>query len=242
MQKQTEPSLSYVVPLFFDQKTNDTLLRVLNHYSRYSKSLLDKIHFILVDDCSPLEIKLPEIPNLHITLLRITSDIRWNQGGARNLGVNYASTSKLLLTDIDHIFPERTLKYLLRRPFRYGDLFRFRRFSGWKKIDSGCNIFYINKQLFNDFGGYDEIFCGHYGYEDTHFFETLERNGYPVKKLPYWFPVFDLAIDRQTAYHSLVRDTDRNLALLEQKRAGAVPWHTGLSLNYEWKVAQTIGE
>jgi len=233
-----KPVLSYIVPLFFDQKNDNTLNRVLQHYSKYDQTLLDQIHFILVDDCSPIKIKLPEALNMNITLLRITSDIRWNQGGARNLGVNYAQTEKMLMTDIDHIFPERTLKYLINRKFVYKDLFRFRRFSGLKKIASGCNLFYINKTLFTNFNGYDEIFCGNYGFEDTHFFESLEKASIPVVKLPYWLPVFDLAIDRQTEYHTLVRDTQQNMDLLDQKRAGTTNWHTGLSLNFKWEIVE----
>jgi hypothetical protein len=238
MSRQSEPILSYVVPLYFDQENNNTLIRVLQHYAKYNQKLLDKIHFILVDDCSPIKIVLPDITNLNITLLRVTSDIRWNQGGARNLGVSYAKTTKLLLTDIDHIFPERTLHFLINRNYHYKDLFRFRRFAGWKKIASGCNIFYINKPLFADFQGYDEAFCGHYGYEDTHFFESLERASILVRKLPYWFPVYDLAIDRQTEYHSLVRDTEQNLNLLNQKREGKTDWHSGLSLNFDWAISE----
>ncbi|MDD2798087.1 MAG: glycosyltransferase [Bacteroidales bacterium] len=233
------PTLSYIVPLYFNQKSNQILVRVLQKYATYHQSTLDQIHFILVDDCSPIKIEIPNIPNLNITLLRVTTDIRWNQGGARNLGVKYASTTKLLMTDLDHVFPERTLNYLINRKYNYSDLFRFRRFSGWKKIASGCNIFYLNKNLFDSNKGYDEIFCGYYGYEDTHFFEVLEREGVSVKKLPYWYPVFDLALDRETEYHSLVRDTTRNLKLLEDKREGKEEWHTGLSINFEWEIVHS---
>jgi len=158
MKKISQPLLSYLVPLFFDQDNDRTLSRVLSQYSKYSQKILDKIHFILVDDCSPVKIKIQEITNMNISLLRITSDIMWNQGGARNLGVNYAKTSKLLITDIDHVFPERTLVHLINRKYNYNDLIRFRRFSGLKKISTGYNIFYLNKLLFEDFQGYDEIF------------------------------------------------------------------------------------
>ena len=70
------PVLSYIVPLFFNQKSCGVLNSVLKHYSKYDQVLLDKIHFILVDDCSPVRIEVPEIPNMNISLLRITSDIR----------------------------------------------------------------------------------------------------------------------------------------------------------------------
>lgn len=236
MNESVTPVLSYIVPLFFDQKSGNTLNRVLKHYSKYSQKLLDRIHFILVDDCSPVRIEIPEITNMNISLLRITSDIKWNQGGARNLGVNYSKTSKLLLTDIDHLFPERTLRFLVNRNYNYSDLFRFRRFSGLKKIASGCNIFYLNKQLFEEVNGYDELFCGYYGYEDGHLFESFIRASVHAKKFPYWFPVYDLAIDRDTEYHSLVRDLKRNSELLEQKQSGRIPWHTKTFINFEWEV------
>lgn len=238
MKKISQPLLSYIVPLFFDQDNDRTLSRVLSQYSKYSQKILDKIHFILVDDCSPIEIKIPRITNMNISLLRVTSDIMWNQGGARNLGVNYAKTSKLLITDIDHVFPERTLVHLINRKYNYNDLIRFRRFSGLKKISTGYNIFYLNKLLFEDFQGYDEIFCGYYGYEDVHFIESLAKASIHVKKLFYWFPVYDLAIDRKTEYHSLVRDLKRNYDLLEQKQRGKATWHTKLALNFEWEVVE----
>jgi predicted glycosyltransferase involved in capsule biosynthesis len=238
MPNTTTPVLSYIVPLYFDQENDRTLIRVLTHYSKYDQKLLDQIHFILVDDCSPIKIKLPPISNLNISILRITSDIPWNQGGARNLGVDYAKTTKMILTDIDHIFPERTLNHLIKRPYKYAELIKFRRFRGWKKIDSGYNIFYINKPLFTDFHGYDEIFCGRYGHEDTHFFESIEKAAIPVIKLSNWFSVTDLVIDRQKEYHTLVRDTRQNLNLLNQKRSAALDWHTGLSLNFEWEVSE----
>jgi predicted glycosyltransferase involved in capsule biosynthesis len=238
MNKLHEPVLSYIVPLFFDQKSDNTLNRVLKQYSKYSQKVLAKIHFILVDDCSPIKITIPEITGMNISLLRITSDIMWNQGGARNLGVDYAKTSKLLLTDVDHVFPERTLVHLINCEYNYKDLFRFRRFSGLKKISTGYNIFYLNKQLFEDYNGYDEEFCGYYGYEDVHFIESLAKASIYVKKLPYWFPVYDLAIDRKTEYHSLVRDLKRNSDLLELKQRGKAIWHTKLALNFEWEVVE----
>jgi len=238
MNQSTQPVLSYIVPLFFDQKNDNTLNKVLTQYSKYSQKVLDKIHFIFVDDHSPVKINIPDIKNMNISLLRIKTDIMWNQGGARNLGVSYAKTTKLLLTDVDHIFPERTLRKLINRKFDKNDLIRFRRFSGLKKIAAGYNIFYLNKPLFEEFNGYDEVFCGHYGYEDVHFIESLEKASIRVKKLSYLYPVFDLAVDRKTEYHSLVRDLDRNWALLQQKNSNEVIWHTKLSLNFEWEVIE----
>ena len=238
MNTTSEFELSYIVPLFFNQKNNNTLVRMLSKYSKYNQKLLNKIHFILIDDCSPAKIELPEISNMNVSLLRITSDIMWNQGGARNLGAYYAMASKLVMTDVDHVFPERTLAHFIKRKCNYNDIFRFRKFNGLKKAPTGYNIFLLNKQLFKDFNGYDETFCGHYGYEDVHLFDSFAKSGIEIKKIPYWYPANDLIIDRKTEYHSLIRDTKRNLELLQNKRKGLEIWHSKLSLNFEWEITE----
>lgn len=46
-------------------------------------------------------------------LSRIDVNVRWNQDAARNIAVHRAQTEWLLLTDIDHIPPEKTLRSLI---------------------------------------------------------------------------------------------------------------------------------
>ena len=66
---------------------------------------------------SPLQTDPPDLP-LNLTWIRIREDIAWNQPGARNLGAVYAKSDKILITDLDHEFPEATLRALERRGHR----------------------------------------------------------------------------------------------------------------------------
>jgi len=63
--------------------------------------LLDVIEFIIIDDGSPLHYEIPEF-NLNLRWIKINENIKWNQAGARNLGVLSAKSDKF--TDLDHVF------------------------------------------------------------------------------------------------------------------------------------------
>lgn len=78
--------LTYVTHFYCNQKNINSITDLLKKYETYSRNLIEKIEFIIVDDCSPLEYEIPDL-NLNYRWLKITTDIQWNQGGARNLGV-----------------------------------------------------------------------------------------------------------------------------------------------------------
>ena len=105
--------LTYITHFYLDQKNPDTVVELFRKYESYSSDLLDEVQFVVVNDCSKLEFEIPDF-NLNILWLNILDDIPWNQGGARNLGVTYARSDKVLLTDIDLEFPEQTLDYMRR--------------------------------------------------------------------------------------------------------------------------------
>lgn len=52
---------------------------------------------------------------LPYVLSRIDVNVRWNQDAARNIAVHRAATEWLLITDADHIPPERTLRALVEQ-------------------------------------------------------------------------------------------------------------------------------
>ncbi|MFT4645424.1 MAG: hypothetical protein ACI8ZX_001840, partial [Planctomycetota bacterium] len=101
--------LTYVVTVYQDNEKVNDLEKLINVYSQYSEAVLSKVHFIFVNDCSPVPINI-ENTKINYTLVKVIDDIMWNQGGARNLGVHLAKTPKLILTDLDHTFPERVFK------------------------------------------------------------------------------------------------------------------------------------
>lgn len=106
--------LSYITHFYCNQTNIDSVTELLRHYEQYDPALLDVIEFVIVDDGSPVEYEIPQL-NLNITWLRINEDIQWNQAGARNLGVTYAKSDRIVLSDLDHIFPPETLHYMAYR-------------------------------------------------------------------------------------------------------------------------------
>lgn len=236
--------LAYVVPVFFNQKNSQVLTDLLGKYAQYDQHILSKIRFIIVDDCSPLEVCIPANINLNYSLFRISSDIRWNQAGARNLGVVFAPCPKIILTDCDHVFPEALFRKILASPVPMHTLFRFRRENAQgQRIKSAYNIFYTSKALFFAALGYDETFCGHYGYEDVFFREFHRKIGTRVKRFSWLSRIVAPDINREDSYHSLIRDTTRNKCLLDAKREvlhGPQPYtsHSGLFLNFNYHKVQ----
>jgi len=101
--------LSYVTHFYSNQKRPDWVFDLLAKYQSYDASLLDRVHFVIVDDGSPVGYEIPKF-NLNITWLKIDADIPWNQAGARNLGMIYARSDKVFLTDIDIEMPEQTTR------------------------------------------------------------------------------------------------------------------------------------
>lgn len=86
--------------------------------------MLDVIEFIIIDDGSPLHYEIPNF-NLNLRWIKINENIKWNQAGARNLGVLSAKSDKF--TDLDHVFYEDTLKFMVDSDFKRGEIYKFRR-------------------------------------------------------------------------------------------------------------------
>lgn len=232
--------LSYVTPVYIENEETDVVQKVIENYESYSPELLKKIHFIFVDDCSPVEVNI-QSRKLNFTLVRITDDITWNQGGARNLGVSLTKSSKLVLTDLDHIFPESLLEKFIntKTPKHF---YRIRREQNGKKIHSNPNIFFCSKSLFYKSLGVDEEFCGHYGYEDVYFAKLQKALGSRFKKIRrHRIQLLEHKTDKKISHHFLKRDTTRNKALLNKKLAylkSPIPLkgHSRLHILFKWKL------
>lgn len=239
--------LTYVTHFCCNQKNCDMVFDVLRRYEQYDPALLDVVQFVIVDDGSPIDYEIPDF-QLNLTWLKITDDIDWNQCGARNLGVVYAKSDKILLTDIDHEFPEMTLRKMLtmRNPGR--NIFRFDRRD--RKTGQFCglagNIFYMSRARFFRFYGYDEEFAGAYGVEDNRFIRLQKYHGSRLRRVNkafYYYPRED--IDRDTSYHSYQRDQTRNRKLDQRKKGEINYWgpesaHSRIALNFHWTILKTL--
>lgn len=211
--------LSYILPVFFDQNNTNTLLELLHFYASFSPEVLERMEFIIVDDHSPLSVTIPASINLNYRLFRITDDIAWNQGGARNLGAVH-SVQKMILTDCDHRFPEKLLKIIHASKVPKNTLYTFKRNDANGKVTIGHrNTFYTSKQVFFQTLGVDEEFCGNYGCEDIFFRRFASRLGIKLRHLTRRVRIISAEIDREKSYHSLVRDGEVNRKLIEKKKA-----------------------
>lgn len=245
MLKYQQFKITYVLPVYTHQKSLDAFYNLLDKYQTYSNDILRAIHFIFVDDCSPVPIKIPEKYTFNYTLAKVDTDIEWNQGGARNLGVHLAKTSKLVLTDLDHTFTEEGLNQLIKRP-QPSHLYIFKRINEkGEETNAHYNTFFCTKSLFFKTLGVDECFGGNYGFEDIFFIDMQRRLGTKILKLRN-YPVHHVEHkNSDKPQHNLVRNMDVNKPLYEAKRRivkdkNRDPFdaHSRLFLNFEWHLVK----
>lgn len=131
-------------------------------------ALRRRIEVIVVDDASPISpavgVTRPQgLPAASI--YRISVDTPWNQDAARNIGAFEAASPWVLLTDIDHVIPEQTLKHVLSVPLDSGTFYTFGRvkFDSGQVRDPHPNSYLMTKQMYWEIGGHDEDYSGIYG-------------------------------------------------------------------------------
>lgn len=237
--------LSYVIYFYFDQENSSSLSDLLCEYASYPKDIVDHVNFILVDDGSPVPVRIPEELNLNILHLRIDKDIRWNQGGARNLGIVMSRSDKIFTTDLDHKLPEATFRELVQRKNPGRTFYKFLRLNErGEDIGYHLNTLFFSRARFLRFHGLDERFCGHYGYEDALFWRWQRYNGSRFLYLPRRFNcVHRSSLDLEKSYHSLERDLSRNKVLAEKvkkdwKMYGPETGHSRQFLCFPWQVLE----
>lgn len=208
------------------------------------------MEFIIIDDGQPLKYEIPDF-NLNLHWIKINEDIKWNQSGARNLGVLSAKSDKLIITDLDHIFYEDTLKFMATYNFKEKEIYKSRRthihrngFIAGNYPGAG-NIYVMSRGDFLKYFGYDEEFAGNYGYEDdfcAEYFDALGfKRKYITKKKYFYRERDDNDVNRKSSYHSLNRDDSQNKIIYEKKiekmkKYGAMVAHSRIFLNFTWQV------
>lgn len=136
-------------------------------WSAYPADLRDRTSVIVVDDGSPVspaETAIDWDPlkwSLTARLFRIEVDIRWNWLAARNIGAHHASNGWLLITDMDHVIPEDTLRGAIFGGLDDGTIYRFSRIGS--KTHPHPNSWLYTRAMFWKIGGYDEACSGYYG-------------------------------------------------------------------------------
>ena len=107
--------------------------------------------------------------DLNLTILRIQKNIKWNSGGAKNLGVLAATSTRIIVSDIDHWFPKEALQFCMKlnevndKVFAFNQHEIFEDGTESKNVAIHPNIFFMSKITYLMLHGYDEDFCGYYG-------------------------------------------------------------------------------
>lgn len=134
----------------------------------YSAAIRSRIEVVVVDDASSqfpaAAVTRPKMLPAH-RVYRIAKDIPWNQDAARNIGAHEARAPWLLVTDIDHVVPEETLKGLLAMeldPQVFYTLGRTKFFSADTR-EPHPNSYVMTGDLYWSIGGHDEDYRGIYG-------------------------------------------------------------------------------
>jgi hypothetical protein len=210
------PNLS-IISHFYNE--HEWVNNQIAHWQQINPQFRDFFEFILVDDFSDEKYKLPKT-DLNIRLFRVTDDIPWNQGGARNLATFHATGSVALFADIDqHIkieFLERlcaSVSNIQRNTIHF-----FKSNPPLINIQNGetlihhPNSFFVNLKDFKTLVHYDEDFVGHYGFEDVFLLRVWEKLGGKVTLVNE-----DVSSQLPFGTLSLNRDIQTNEALIQKK-------------------------
>jgi hypothetical protein len=157
-------------------------------WATYPPELQAQLSVIVVDDGSPTSPAVwPPSPAVaSFRLFRTEVDVRWNWLFCRNLGASVATTEWMLLTDIDHVLPVETLRWLVRT-----DKLEPRIVYRFSRVDAPHNTPYkphpntwlLTRNMFDKVGGYDERFSGYYG-TDADFRERVHAVARAVVMVP----------------------------------------------------------
>lgn len=142
------------------------MVRQYDHLRGMPHELRQFLTVIVVDDGSPREPAEGVLAGisqeeLALRLYRIEKDVRWNWLAARNIGAHRASTQWLMLTDMDHVLPERTLRTLVYGQHAASTIYRFSRTG--TKTHPHPNSWFMTRDMYWRVGGYDEALSGYYG-------------------------------------------------------------------------------
>jgi hypothetical protein len=232
--------LSYVVPFYSDGTDEAPVVDLLRRYADYPSHILDVTLFVLVDDGSPATVEIPTDLNLNLRVLRVGVDIPWNQPGARNLGAAMSVSDKIFMTDVDHVLNVEAFEEMIRRRNPGRTMYKLRRNdSSQTHLKSHPNTFFLSRARFLRYYGYDEEFCGHYGFDDAMLWRWQRYHGTRFLYLPSCCIATLREMKGEIGFHSLVRSLDHNRALATQKRAewkryGSKAGHSRKFLSFPW--------
>lgn len=149
------------------------LTKQLGGWSAMPWSLRQHLLVIVVDDGSPKAhavdvvkswTKLPHPYVVTPRLFRVDVDVRWNWLAARNIGAKHAVNGWLLMSDMDHVVTEKSLRDVVFGEHDPNFIYRFsRKEHTGESIHPHPNSWLMTRDMFWKVGGYDEALSGYYG-------------------------------------------------------------------------------
>lgn len=207
----------------------------LDTWRSYPDYILEHLEFIVVDDHSDIPITFDHsiTSTLSIRLFRVDSDIAWNQAGCRNLIFQHLRTPWALLYDVDHIISSNHLQILIAGldSLNKQTMYRFKRKQNSQDVNTAVNCYLAGSEALKNSAGYDEDFCGYYGFEDVCFVHQWQKNGYQI--VQFTNVVLNTSISRT---RHLNRDLSRNEELLQAKLSHSEEL-PGPSIRFSWHEA-----
>ncbi len=215
-------SVSVIVPYYRAPKMLELQLA---NWMMYPEHVKEGFKLIVVDDGSP-EPALDVVRSFDnppkLSLYRITTDIPWNRGGARNLGSQVAVTPWLVHIDIDHILPPAQATLLFDSNVSNKYWYRFERFrvgmaddtrkkdacdpaATFAKIKPHMDSYLCPRSMYWKIGGYDEDYSGCLG-GGSPFLAQLEA-AHPMQVLPITLHVYTRSVCEDASVSTLDRDT-----------------------------------
>lgn len=133
---------------------------------------------IIIDDGSN-----PKLNCDWATVYRIEENVPWNMSRANNLGFSKLKENDIVLRlDIDHWFSLEDLERLSKVKLNSKEIVKFERVVVCEektyKTEPPPNIYMARVGDLVSSGGYDERFCGNYGYEDKELMHRLDKKGF----------------------------------------------------------------
>src|SRR5678809_777529 len=154
--------LTLVLPFY---ENHGFLAQQLTFWRTWPEELREYVSAVVVDDGSPEPLELRDTPlPFPVRVFRIEVDVRWNWLAARNIGAHHAEEGWLLLTDMDHVIPQETLRAVLHSDLDPRRAYAFQRWehTGIPLAPHSAS-WLMTRSLFWEVGGYDERLSGYYG-------------------------------------------------------------------------------
>lgn len=167
----------------------------MDYYNGLPPDIRAHLHVILTDDCSERRPIVPANLGFDYREYRVLKHRRWDWLIARNLGMAEAQTEWRLMTDIDHIVPEDSLRYIMNDeldPKRAYHLSRmtlesatdFTKVVPYKKHSDS---WLMTGEAFERVGGYDERYSGLYGSSGEFTWRVEQKLGKALQlHVPLW--------------------------------------------------------